>query len=344
MKTRKLGSHLEVSAVGFGCMGINHSYGTPLPRAEGVALIRAAVDLGVTLFDTAEAYGPFVNEEIVGEALAPVRDWVVIATKFGFGIDDATGTRHGLNSRPKHIRKAVEGSLKRLRTDRIDILYQHRVDPAVPIEDVAGTVRDLIGEGKVKYFGMSEPGIATLRRANAIQPVTVLENEYSLWTRGPETNGVLAVCEELGIGLVPYSPLGRGFLTGTINPATEWTSRDYRRIVPRFTTDAMEKNQPLVDLLQRVARDKGATPAQIALAWLLVQKAFIVPIPGTTKRHRLEENAAAADIELTASNLHEIAQALEQFRVAGERYMPEQMAMIGREAALPGGPDKHHQK
>lgn len=333
MQTRKLGNTLEVSTLGFGCMGISQSYGTPLSKADGIRLIRDAVDRGVTLFDTAEVYGPFSNEEVVGEALAPVRDRVVIATKFGFDIDFATRENRGVSSRPVRIRQAVEGSLKRLRIETIDLLYQHRVDPNVPIEDVAGTVKDLIAEGKVKHFGMSEPAVATLRRAHAVQPVTTLQNEYSLWTRGVESNGILAACDELGIGLVPYSPLGRGFLTGAMNRDTTFGEGDFRRSSPRYAPEAMAKNQALVDLLRKVADAKGATPAQIALAWLLAQRPYIVPIPGTTKLHRLEENLGAARVELSAIDLREIEQAAAQIHVEGERYAPAQLAMIGREAA-----------
>ncbi|MCG3189224.1 MAG: Aldo-keto reductase IolS [Burkholderiaceae bacterium] len=334
MRTRKLGqSGLEVSAIGLGCMGISQSYGKPLAKRDGIELIRAAVDRGVTFFDTAEVYGPFANEEVVGEALAPVRDQVVIATKFGFDIDFATRENRGVCSRPERIRQAVEGSLARLRIDVIDLLYQHRVDPNVPIEDVAGTVKELIAAGKVKHFGMSEPGVATLRRAHAVQPVTTLQNEYSLWTRGVETNGILAACDELGIGLVPYSPLGKGFLTGTMNKDTKLGEGDFRNLVPRFAPDAMEKNQALVDLLRRVGEAKGATPAQIALAWLLAQRPYIVPIPGTTKLHRLEENIGAADVELSAADLREIEAAAAGIHIEGERYAPAQLAMVGREAA-----------
>ena len=334
MRTRKLGnSGLEVSAIGLGCMGISQSYGTPLSKQDGIELIRAAVDRGVTFFDTAEVYGPFANEEVVGEALAPVRDRVVIATKFGFDIDFATRENRGVCSRPQRIRQAVEGSLKRLRIDTIDLLYQHRVDPNVPIEDVAGTVKELIAEGKVKHFGMSEPGVATLRRAHAVQPVATLQNEYSLWTRGVETNGILAACDELGIGLVPYSPLGKGFLTGAMNKDTKLGEDDFRNRVPRFAPEAMEKNQALVDLLRRVGEAKGATPAQIALAWLLAQRPYIVPIPGTTKLHRLEENIGAADVELSAADLREIEAAAARIPIEGERYAPAQLAMAGREAA-----------
>lgn len=332
MQTRKLGNNLEVSALGFGCMGINHSYGTPLPKADGIKLIRAAADRGVTFFDTAEVYGPFTNEEVVGEALAPIRDEVVIATKFGWDLDYETGENRGVSSRPERIRKAVEGSLRRLRIERIDLLYQHRVDPNIPIEDVAGTVKELIGEGKVKHFGMSEPGVATLRRAHAVQPVTTLQNEYSLWTRGPETNGILAACDEFGIGFVPYSPLGKGFLTGAMNKDTKLVEGDFRSSVPRFAPEAMEKNQALVDLLRRVGEAKGATPAQIALAWLLAQRQYIVPIPGTTKLHRLEENIAAADVELTGADLREIEDAAAHIHIEGKRYAPQQLAMVGRDA------------
>lgn len=336
MQTRTLGNSLEVSGMGFGCMGISQSYGTPLPKAEGVKLLRAAVDRGVTFFDTAEVYGPFVNEELVGEALAPFRDQVVIATKFGFDIDFETRENRGVCSRPERIRRAVEGSLKRLRIETIDLLYQHRVDPDVPIEDVAGTVRNLVAEGKVKHFGMSEPGVQTLRRAHAIQPVTALQNEYSLWTRGPETNGTLAACDELGIGFVPYSPLGKGFLTGVMNKDTRLGKGDFRSSVPRFSPAAMEKNQALVDLLRQVADEKGATLAQIALTWLLAQRPTIVPIPGTTKLHRLEENIGAVDVELTDADLCEIGKAAAKIRIEGERYAPQQLAMVGREAP-PGG-------
>lgn len=333
MKTRQLGSNgLEVSAIGFGCMGISQAYGTPLSMQDGITLIRAAVERGVTFFDTAEVYGPFANEEVVGEALAPVREQVVIATKFGFDIDFATRENRGVCSRPGRIRQAVEGSLKRLRIDTIDLLYQHRVDPAVPIEDVAGTVKVLIAEGKVKHFGMSEPGVSTLRRAHAVQPVTTLQNEYSLWTRGVEANGILAACDELGIGLVPYSPLGKGFLTGAMNKDTKLGEGDFRSLVPRFAPEAMEKNQALVDLLRRVGAAKGVTPAQIALAWLLAQRPYIVPIPGTTKLHRLEENIGAAAVELSADDLREIEQAAAQIHIEGERYAPQQLAMVGRDA------------
>jgi aryl-alcohol dehydrogenase-like predicted oxidoreductase len=334
MQTRELGrSGLNVSAIGLGCMGISFSYATKLSREDGVALIRAAVERGVTFFDTAEVYGPFENEEVVGEALRPFRDRVVIATKFGFDIDSETGENRGVNSRPEHIRQAVEGSLKRLGVETIDLLYQHRVDPNVPIEDVAGTVRDLIAEGKVKHFGLSEPGVQTLRRAHAVQPVTALQNEYSLWWRASETNGILDACDELGIGFVPYSPLGKGFLTGKLTK-DNLSEEDFRASTPRFQPEAMEKNQAFVDLLKRVAGEKGATPAQIALAWLLAQRAYIVPIPGTTKIHRLEENIAAADIELTDADLRQIDETASHIQAEGDRYAPQQMAMVGREAPV----------
>jgi aryl-alcohol dehydrogenase-like predicted oxidoreductase len=333
MQTRELGrSGLKVSAIGLGCMGINFSYATKLSNDEGVALIRAAVDRGVTFFDTAEVYGPFTNEDVVGEALRPFRDKVVIATKFGFDIDFETRENRGVSSRPDRIRKAVEGSLKRLSIETIDLLYQHRVDPTVPIEDVAGTVKDLIAQGKVKHFGMSEPGVQTLRRAHAVLPVTALQNEYSLWWRAPETNGVLQACDELGIGFVPYSPLGKGFLTGTIGKVTDLGEGDFRKNVPRFQPEAMEKNHAFVDLLKRVGDEKGKTPAQIALAWLLAQRPTIVPIPGTTKLHRLEENIGAAEIELTPGDVRAIAEAASRIEVEGERYAPQHMAMVGREA------------
>jgi aryl-alcohol dehydrogenase-like predicted oxidoreductase len=330
MQKRILGSTgLEVSAIGFGCMGLNFGYGTALQRADAIDLIRAAYERGVTFFDTAEVYGPFTNEEIVGEALAPVRDRVVIATKFGFNIDRATGKQIGVNSRPENVRAAAEGSLKRLGVETIDLLYQHRVDPDVPIEDVAGAVKDLIGEGKVKHFGLSEPGAQTVRRAHAVQPVTALQNEYSLWTRGPETNGILETCEELGIGFVPYSPLGKGFLTGKMGKDTKLAAGDFRATIPRFAPDAMDANQALVHLLRTVADKKRATPAQIALAWLLSQEPWIVPIPGTTKLHRLEENLGAADVELTAADLDEIHTAAAKIQVEGERYPEHIMKMTG---------------
>lgn len=323
MKNRTLGnSGLDVSALGFGCMGLNFSYGHALSREDSITLIRQAVERGVTFFDTAEVYSPYTNEAIVGEALRPVRDRVVIATKFGFNIVD--GKMSGTNSRPEQIRAATEGSLKRLGIEQIDLLYQHRVDPSVPIEDVAGTVRDLIAEGKVKHFGLSEPGAQTVRRAHAVQPVTALQNEYSLWTRGPETNGILDTCAELGIGLVAYSPLGKGFLTGAMSKDTRLGENDFRRILPRFTPEAMEANQALIDLLKAIADEKGASPAQIALAWLLAQKPWIVPIPGTTKLHRLEENLAAAEVKLTPGDLARIQTAAATIHVEGERY-PEQL-------------------
>ena len=331
MKTRMLGKNgLEVSALGFGCMGLNFSYGHALDSNDAIALIRQAVERGVTFFDTAEIYGPFTNEEIVGAALAPVRERVVIATKFGFAIDPKTGKQTGMDSRPEHIRAVCDASLKRLGVEVIDLFYQHRVDPNVPIEDVAGAVKDLIAEGKVKHFGLSEPGAQTVRRAHAVQPVTALQNEYSLWTRGPETNGILEVCEELGIGLVAYSPLGKGFLTGAMGRDTKLADGDFRSILPRFTPQAMEKNQALVDLLKRIAARKQATPAQVALAWLLAQKPWIVPIPGTTKLNRLEENLGAADITLSATDLAEIEQAAAGIHVEGERYPEQLMATIGR--------------
>ncbi|MBA3880625.1 MAG: aldo/keto reductase [Sphingobium sp.] len=333
MKTRELGrSGLHVSAIGLGCMGISFSYATSLSKEDGVKLIRDAAERGVTFFDTAEVYGPFVNEEVVGEALRPIRDRVVLATKFGFDIDPESQENRGVSSRPEHIRRAVEGSLKRLGVETIDLLYQHRVDPNVPIEDVAGTVKDLIAEGKARHFGMSEPGVQTLRRAHAIQPVTALQNEYSLWWRAPETNGILDACDELGIGFVPYSPLGKGFLTGAMGKDTRFVNGDFRASVPRFSAQAMEKNQAFVDLLLRVAEDKGATPAQIALAWLLAQRSYIAPIPGTTKRHRLEENVAAAAIDLTESDLADIQAGAAAISAEGDRYAPAQMAMVGREA------------
>ena len=333
MQTREFGrSGLQVSAIGLGCMGISQSYGTRLPKGEGVKLIREAVDRGVTFFDTAEVYGPFDNEEVVGEALRPSRDRVVIATKFGFDIDPETRENRGVTSRPERIRQAVEGSLRRLGIDAIDLLYQHRVDPNVPIEDVAGTVRDLIAQGKVKHFGMSEPAVQTLRRAHAVQPVTAVQNEYSLWWREVETNGILDACDELGIGFVPYSPLGRGFLTGAITDASQLGEGDFRKTSPRFAPEAIDNNLAFVDLLKRVAGEKGATPAQIALAWLLAQRPYIVPIPGTTKLHRLQENIGATGIQLTDADLREINEAASHIQPAGDRYAPAQMAMVGREA------------
>lgn len=335
MQKRELGrSGLEVSAIGLGCMGISQSYGTPLSKEDGVKLVRDAVEHGVTFFDTAEVYGPFTNEEVVGEALRPVRDRVVIATKFGFDIDPESRQTRGVNSQPAHIRQAVDGSLRRLGIETIDLLYQHRVDPNVPIEDVAGTVRDLINEGKVRYFGMSEPGVQTLRRAHAVQPVTAVQNEYSLWWREVETNGILDTCDELGIGFVPYSPLGRGFLTGAITKASQLGEGDFRKSSPRFSPEAIDKNLAFVDLLKRVASEKGATPAQIALAWLLAQRPYVVPIPGTTKLSRLEENIGAASLQLTPEDLREINEGAAQIRPEGDRYAPAQMAMVGREAPV----------
>jgi aryl-alcohol dehydrogenase-like predicted oxidoreductase len=328
MQKRKLGnSNLEVSAIGLGCMGLSFGYGPAVDKQEGIALIRSAVERGVTFFDTAEVYGPYTNEEIVGEALQPVRDDVVIATKFGFNIVD--GKQAGMNSRPEQIRAVCDASLKRLRTDRIDLFYQHRVDPDVPIEDVAGVVKELIAAGKVKHFGLSEPGAATVRRAHAVQSITALQNEYSLWTRGVETNGILEACEELGIGLVPYSPLGKGFLTGAMSKDTKIGENDFRSILPRFTPEAMEANQALVDLLKRIGEEKHATPAQIALAWILAQKPWIVPIPGTTKLYRLEENLGAAEVTLTAADLAEIETAAAAIVIEGERYPPHIMATTG---------------
>jgi aryl-alcohol dehydrogenase-like predicted oxidoreductase len=322
MDTRTLGI-LEVSALGYGCMGLSSGYGDPLPRPEGISLIRGAFERGVTFFDTAEVYGPFTNESLLGEAVEPFRDQIVIATKFGFDIDPATGARTGkLNSRPDHIRKVVEASLKRLRTDHIDLLYQHRVDPDVPMEDVAGAVKALIEAGKVRHFGLSEASIASLRRAHAVQPVTALQNEYSLWTRDVETNGVLATCEELGIGFVAFTPLGAGFLTGKIDANTPLASNDFRSISPRFTSAARTANLALVELLKEIATRSHATPAQIALAWLLAQKPWIVPIPGTTKRHRLEENLGAANVQLTPGDVASLEEAASHIRIEGAR-MPE---------------------
>jgi aryl-alcohol dehydrogenase-like predicted oxidoreductase len=333
MQKRKLGnSNLEVSAIGLGCMGMSFSYGPPKDKQEMTALLHAAVDRGVTFFDTAEVYGPFTNEELVGEALAPFRKQVVIATKFGFdlsGSDRRPGAA-GLNSRPANIKQAVEGSLKRLRLDVIDLLYQHRVDPNVPIEDVAGAVKELIQAGKVKHFGLSEPGAQTVRRAHAVQPVTALQNEYSLWTRGPETNGILEACEELGIGFVPYSPLGKGFLTGAMNENTKLGSTDFRSTLPRFTPEAMKANQGLIDLLGTIGKRKKVTPAQIALAWLLAQKPWIVPIPGTTKLNRLDENIGSVAVELTPDDLREIESAASKIKVEGARYPEKLEQMTGR--------------
>ncbi|UCU99623.1 aldo/keto reductase [Acidovorax radicis] len=329
MQKRKLGkSSLEVSALGLGCMGLSHGYGPATDTGQAVSLIRAAVDRGVTFFDTAEVYGPYLNEEVVGEALAPVRDQVVIATKFGFTFGD-DNKQQILNSRPEHIRWAVEGSLKRLKTDVIDLLYQHRVDPDVPIEDVAGTVKDLIAEGKVKHFGLSEAGAQTIRRAHAVQPVTALQSEYSLWWREPETE-ILPTLEELGIGFVPFSPLGKGFLTGAIKEGATFGSDDFRSKVPRFSPEAIKANQALVDLLGQMAKGRGVTAAQIALAWLLAQKPWIVPIPGTTKLHRLEENLGAASVPLSELDLQSIADALHEVKVQGDRYPAALQARVGR--------------
>ncbi len=329
MKKRKLGnSHLEVSAIGLGCMGLSHGYGPATDRQTAIALIRAAVDRGVKLFDTAEVYGPFLNEDVVGEALAPVRDQVVIATKFGFTFGD-DGKQQILNSRPEHIRWAVEGSLKRLRTDVIDLLYQHRVDPEVPIEDVAGTVKDLIAEGKVTHFGLSEAGAQTIRRAHGVQPVTALQSEYSMWWREPERE-ILPTLEELGIGFVPFSPLGRGFLTGAIGADATFGKDDYRSQVPRFSPEALQANQTLVDLLGQIASNKGITPAQVALAWLLAQKPWIVPIPGTTKLHRLQENLGGASVELTPADLDSIRSDISAIDVQGERYPAQMQTLVNR--------------
>jgi aryl-alcohol dehydrogenase-like predicted oxidoreductase len=323
LKKRSLGkSGLEVSALGFGCMGLSSGYGPPTPRSDGVKIIRTALERGVTFFDTAEAYGPFANEELVGEALSPFRDRVVIATKFGFDIDLKTGQRSGgLNSRPGHIRQVVEAMLKRLETDTIDLLYQHRVDPAVPIEDVAGAVKELIAAGKVKHFGLSEAGAQTIRRAHSVQPVAAVQSEYSLWTRDVEHNEVLSTCEQLGIGFVPFSPLGAGFLTGKIDANTNFEPTDFRNISPRFTPEARAANQTVVDLLKGIA-GKNNTPAQVALAWLLARKPWIVPIPGTTKIHRLEENLGAVDVELSATDLRNIDAAVAKIEVQGLR-LPE---------------------
>jgi aryl-alcohol dehydrogenase-like predicted oxidoreductase len=323
MTTRTLGkSGLKVSAMGLGCMGMSYAYGPPPDRQKMIALIRTAVERGITFFDTAEAYGPYVNEELVGEALAPFRDKVVIATKFGFKFD-GSGSQSGLNSRPEHIREVAEASLKRLRVETIDLFYQHRVDPDVPIEDVAGAVKELIREGKVKHLGMSEAGVQTIRRAHAVQPVTALQSEYSLWWRRPETD-VMPALEELGIGFVPFSPLGKGFLTGTITDTTTFDKTDFRNIVPRFTSENRKANQALVDLLQKLAQERGATPAQLALAWLFAQKPWIVPIPGTTKEHRLLENIGADNVQLTPGELQKITAALVQIPIEGARY-PEHL-------------------
>ncbi len=329
MKKRALGnSGLEVSALGLGCMGLSFGYGPATDRQEAIKLIRTAVERGVTFFDTAEAYGPFANEELVGEALAPVRDQVVIATKFGFAFD-ANGKQAGLNSRPEHVKEVADASLGRLKTDRIDLFYQHRVDPDVPIEDVAGAVKELIQDGKVRHFGLSEAGVQTIRRAHAVQPVTALQSEYSLWWREPEA-AILPSLDELGIGFVPFSPLGRGFLTGKIDESTTFDSTDFRTTVPRFSPEARKANLALVELLGKIAQRKHATPAQIALAWLLAQKPWIVPIPGTTKLHRLQENVAAAAIELTEDDLRDVESAVSQITVQGERYSEGAQRMVDR--------------
>jgi aryl-alcohol dehydrogenase-like predicted oxidoreductase len=328
MKKRKLGkSTLEVSAIGLGCMGLSYGYGSAVDQQAGIALIHAAVECGVTFFDTAEVYGPFTNEDLVGEALVPFRDQVVIATKFGFKIEN--GKQAGLNSRPEHIQEVADASLQRLRTDVIDLFYQHRVDPNVPIEDVAGAVKELIQQGKVKHFGLSEAGVRTIRRAHAVQPVTALQSEYSLWWREPEAE-VLPTLEELGIGLVAFSPLGKGFLTGKISEETEFDKNDFRNIVPRFTPENRKANQALVELLGRFAQQRKATPAQIAIAWLLAQKPWIVPIPGTTKLHRLEENIRAVNVELSPDDLRELETAASKIPVQGARYPEELEKMVGR--------------
>ncbi len=330
MQTRMLGkTNLEVSALGLGCMGLSFAYGQPLDKQQGIALIRGAVERGVTFFDSAEVYGPYTNEELLGEALAPVRSTVVIATKFGFDIDAAGGRQRGTNSRPEHIRAVAEASLKRLKTEVIDLFYQHRVDPEVPIEEVAGAVKELIREGKVKHFGLSEAGAQTIRRAHAVQPVTALQSEYSLWWRQPEQE-ILPLLAELGIGLVPYSPLGRGFLTGRFNEKTPFAAGDFRATLPRFAPEAMKANQAIVDLLRTVAARKQATPAQIALAWLLAQRPWIVPIPGTTQLSRLEENLGATRLQLTAGELQEIDRASAAIQVQGERYPESMMRLVGR--------------
>jgi len=330
MQKRRLGTHLEVSALGLGCMGMSFFYGPPQDTTQMTKLLRAAVDRGVTFFDTAEVYGPFLNEELVGAALEPVRDQVVIATKFGIKHGErGPSPLSGLDSRPEQIRRVTEASLKRLRTECIDVLYQHRVDPEVPIEDVAGTVKELIAEGKVKHFGLSEAGATTIRRAHAVQPVTALQSEHSLWTRELEVE-IVPTLQELGIGLVPYSPLGKGFLTGKVDSSTTLAKDDLRRILPRFSPDAMQANIALVDSLQRIANDKGATPAQIALAWVLAQKPWFVPIPGTTKLERLEENIAALDVELTPADLQRIDDAAARVKIQGARVPPQLQSQLGR--------------
>jgi pyridoxine 4-dehydrogenase len=328
MKRRKLGkTDLEVSAIGLGCMGLSFGYGPAVDQQQGISLIRAAVERGVTFFDTAEVYGPFINEELVGEALAPFRDQVVIATKFGFKIEN--GKQAGLDSRPEHIKEVADASLRRLKTDRIDLLYQHRVDPNVPIEDVAGAVKDLIHQGKVKHFGLSEAGVKTIRRAHAVQSVAALQSEYSLWWREPEAE-VLPTLEELGIGFVPFSPLGKGFLTGKISEDTQFDKSDFRNVVPRFTPENRRANQAVVDLIGRFAQQKKATPAQIALAWLLAQKPWIVPIPGTTKLHRLEENLGAVSLELSPDDLRQLEVAAAKIQLHGARYPEELQKLVGR--------------
>jgi len=328
MQKRTLGTNgLDVSALGFGCMGISFGYGQPTSREEGIGIIRAAVDAGVTFFDTAEAYGPFANEEVVGEALGPVRDQVVVATKFGFKFEN--GKQAGLDSRPSHIREVAEASLKRLKTDRIDLFYQHRVDPDVPIEDVAGTVRDLVREGKVRHFGLSEAGVQTIRRAHAVHPVTALQSEYSLWWREPEAE-ILSTLEELGIGFVPFSPLGKGFLTGKIDDKTTFDAADFRNVVPRFAEENRKANLAFVEWLKTFADRKKATPAQIALAWLLKQRPWIVPIPGTTKLHRLHENVGAAQIQFTDDELRDIDQAASHIEIQGARYPEHLQKLVGR--------------
>jgi aryl-alcohol dehydrogenase-like predicted oxidoreductase len=330
MQKRKLGkSNLEVSALGLGCMGMSFGFGPAMDKQEGISLIRAAVERGVTFFDTAEVYGPFTNEELVGEALAPVREQVVIATKFGFKLDPNTGKQAGLDSSPARIKEVAEASLKRLKTDVIDLFYQHRVDPNVPIEDTAGAVKELIQQGKVKHFGLSEAGVKTIRRAHAVQPVAALQSEYSLWFREPEAE-VIPTLEELGIGFVPFSPLGKGFLTGKISEDTQFDKTDFRNIVPRFTPENRKANQAFVDLLGKIAAQKKATPAQIALAWLLAQKPWIVPIPGTTKLHRLEENIEAVSVNLTSDDLREIENAASKIAPQGARYPEELQKMVGR--------------
>jgi aryl-alcohol dehydrogenase-like predicted oxidoreductase len=330
MQKRRLGqSGLGVSAIGLGCMGLSHAFGRPVAKQDGIALIRAAVERGVTLFDTAEMYGPYTNEELVGEALAPVRDKVVIATKFGFDVDPNTHQQRGLNSRPEHIREVADASLKRLQTDRIDLFYQHRVDPEVPIEEVAGAVKDLIRKGKVRHFGLSEAGVQTIRRAHSVQPVAALQSEYSLWWREPEEE-VFPALEELDIGFVPFSPLGRGFLTGAIDENTKFESTDFRNGLPRFTPEARKANQAFVQLIGEIAARKGLTRAQIALAWVLAQKPWIVPIPGTTKLQRLDENIGAADVELSADDLREIDGALSRAPIAGARYPEKLQKLVDR--------------